>query len=215
MKGYKIKSFHKLKIPIKFWNILIVLILSFIVAFVGVRILEANYSPKVINPFDDIPLSVDPFVESSGYFCSNKSVAPGYFCSSASIYAFTYSPYADIFNFTLELSTDNSTWITIPLIKSQAQPQDYNQFVNLGSFVFDKPTITIVYGRYMLPAQNVSLPSGVTPYDILESVEAQILFKQQQTPRDQMLKVLVFITLFSVSISIIRFIREEWNKKES
>lgn len=169
----------------------------------------------MLNGFDNIPLSVSTFEESSGNFSINKSASPGYFCSSANIYAFTYSPYADIFNFTLELSTDNGTWITVPFIISQSQPQDYNQFANLGSFIMDKPTTKTVYGRYVLPSQNVTLPSGITPYDILESVEGQIIIREQKTPRDNVLEILVLITLFSVSLSISRFLKEEWNKKEN
>ena len=199
----------------KLWNALLIIILSFIVAYVGLFILEANYSPKVINPFEDIKLSAPTFVESSGYFSINKSAVPGYFSSSADIYAFTYSPYADIFNFTLELSTDNSSWVKVPFIKSQAQPQDYDQFANLGTFMMDKPTTTTVYGRYVIPPQNITLPSNVTPNDILKSVNGQIIIREHETPRDQMLEVLVFITLFSVSLSIFRFLRDEWNKKEN
>jgi len=46
-------------------------------------------------------------------------------------------------------------------------------------------------------------------------VKGQITFKTQMTPRDQVLEILVFLTLFSASLQCTRFLREEWNKKQS
>ena len=204
-------KFKRLK---KLRNALIVIILSIMVAFSFLYVLNLNFNPTVIDPFGDITFSIPTDVASSGYLSYNESISPGYFSSSANVYAFMYSPYADIFKFKLELSYDNNTWIEVPFIKSTAKPEDFNQYANLGTFSIDKPTTLKVYCHYFIPPQNITLPPNSTPYTILKSIKGQILLKQETNAHDQMLEVLVFITLFSLSLSVARLLRDEWNKEE-
>jgi hypothetical protein len=208
-RGYcliqKIKNLKKL------WKGVAIILLSLLIAFAGLQVLESNYSAKTDIPFKNTTFH---FPAVNEYFNINDSVVPGYFASSASVYAFMYSPYADIFNLTLEISRDNSSWIEVPFVKSVSEPQNSSQFADLGTFTIDKPSTIFVYGRYSVPPQEVKLPSNVTPQIIIESVKGQIILKQQATPRDQMLEVLVFLTLFSLSITIIKFLRDEWGKKD-
>ncbi|MCW3999090.1 MAG: hypothetical protein NWE93_02490 [Candidatus Bathyarchaeota archaeon] len=189
----------------------IIITISAIAAFCGLVILETIFAPRVIGDSGDIRLSVPINVSSSGYFEYNETVDPGYFWSSANAYVYMCSPYAGIFNFTLEYSVDNSSsWIEVPIAKGQAIPQDLNQYTTVGSFSIDKPTTLRLYGRYELPSQNVPLPAGVTANQILRSLHGQIVFA---APRNAMLEILVFITLFSLSLSIIRFLKDEWCKE--
>jgi hypothetical protein len=203
----------KLKRLKKLRNALIVIVISGIVAFTGLFVLESNYNPTVIDPFGDIRFSIPIDVASSGYLSYNESISPGYFSSSANVYAFMYSPYADIFKFKLEVSYDNNTWIEVPFIKSNSKPEDFNQYANLGIFSIENPTTLKVYCHYVIPPQNISLPPNTTPYMILKSINGQILLKQETNAHDQMLEVLVFITLFSLSLSVVRLLRDEWTKE--
>jgi hypothetical protein len=203
----KLKSLKKLR------NAVIVIFLSGIVAFAGLSLFNANYNPTVIDPFGDIRFSVPIDIASSGYLSYNESISPGYFSSSANVYAFMYSPYADIFKFKLELSYDNTTWVEVPFLKSTSKPEDFNRYANLGAFPIDKPTTLKIYCHYFIPPQNITLPQNTTPYIILKSISGQILLKQETNAHDQMLEILVFITLFSLSLSVIRLLRDEWNKE--
>jgi hypothetical protein len=175
-------------------------------------LLEASYQPTIINPFQNTSFFESPQQEK---FNLSTYLLPSYFSSAYKIYACQCSPYATAFQtFEVWLSLDNRSWVEIPFLNRSSMPSDLSQYADLGFVAIDNPTTLVIYGRCFLPEQNLTLPSGVSMEQVLSSVQGQILFVKSTTPRDQVLEILIITTLFLAFLQIIRFLREEWNKKE-
>lgn len=188
-----------------------ILLLSILIAYGFVHYLKYTYHTEVesINPLMSITVSSE-----TAYFNHSTLVLPSYFQSISDVYVCFYSKYADVFNeVKMELSLNNKDWIKVPLQKRDLVPTSYNDFSLIGQVTVDKPTISIVFGRYLIPPQTLHLPSGVTKEVVSDSFFMRVRYRLDSTPRDQVLEILVNFTGFSVTFSILRFIVDEYCKK--
>ena len=207
------KRFHvrrKIGTLKKLWKVIVIIIISILLAFALTKILETSFSPSINVPLKNINFVVSP---EDQLFNISYYFLPGYFSSTANAYACLYSPYVDLFQFNVTLSVDNNSWVELPLFKSASSPPNLKKYADLGLIANDKPMLITFYGIYSLPPQNPVFPPGVSNEMAVNSIKGLIVLQRQITPRDQVLEILVFFSIFSVLIALSRLLKDEWNKK--
>jgi len=125
---------------------------------------------------------------------------PSYFTSVGRVYVYFSSPYATAFKtFEVNMSLDKVSWKVVPLLNSQSN--DRTKFADLG-LVDLNSLVVVVYGRYYVPPQNLQLPPNVTKEDFLKSLKGNIILERETAPRDRIIVILVFVTLFGVILRV-------------
>ena len=142
-------------------------------------------------------------LESSSWFYENpnhyyfsihmSTTGPSYFFPFESVSASLSNPYAEeIKGFWLFMSTDNSTWIEIPLSGLKTE---------FGKILVNNFNVDM-YAKCYFPPQNTTTPKTT----ILQSFNYQISGSSAYTPQSLVLLVLVYIAVFSFILKIVEFI---------
>jgi len=136
---------------------------------------------------------------------------PNYFFPDANLYAYITNPYAKyVENFTVYESTDNSTWVQIPISDNP------NIFTKIGTVPLNGFSTTIYYKIYF-PIQNLLVLQNQTLsfYQFGESFVNGYLLNPLPTPQTTVIFILLIIAVFSFVLQIVDFLFRNEAKTDS
>ena len=140
-----------------------------------------------------------------------KTTGPSYFFPSAYVDASITTPYAEYLeNFTVYESTDNSTWVQVPI-------QMPNQFifntVQIGNVPLNGFSIPIYFKVYF-PYQNITVQNQTVLFsDFVKSLTFETFVTPFLTPQAWVIFILLIIAVFSFVLQIADFLLRDEEKK--
>ena len=148
--------------------------------------------------------SFAPTSNASYTFITIKTTGPNYFFPRADVYTAITTPYAKYAeNFTVYGSTDNSTWVQIPI---QIPVQDTFSAVQIGTAPLNGFSFTIYYKIYF-PYQNITVQNQtLTFFQFGESINNRLIFSPSPTPETTVIFILLIIAVFSFVLQIVDFV---------
>jgi hypothetical protein len=136
---------------------------------------------------------------------------PAPFESAGRIYAYQTSPYADAFTtYDYWLSTDNSSWVKVPLLSSKTDNR--SEMANLGLIPLDTPTIKL-YVKYYIPPQEFTHPVNATKAEIEQSFVGYMQIVRQPTQTDTFELIFVSYPLISGVLELLDFFLMKEDRK--
>jgi hypothetical protein len=131
-------------------------------------------------------------------------INPGYFTSIGKVYILIYSPYSESYKeFKVNLSSDGNNWKEVPFYSSLPNEKDYSKYADLGYVELKKPYIDLYREVIIPPKENITLPSGVTKEEFLNSFEFKMNLKRETTTQDNILLLITRIALFGVIFAVL------------
>jgi hypothetical protein len=165
--------------------------------------LVVTYNLTKWNKIGFAPPTKFHFSNTYTYFPITTNVFSSYFVSRGKLYVSLWSKYINSFKqFQLEMSLDKNKWLQIHPLTYKPKIGDTSKYTCLGYVDLSQLQLTI-YGRILVPPQNIILPSDVTIDDVFNDIKGGVWVKPIKTPKDWTLLLIVFTSLLSACYGIL------------